>query len=310
MSGRSKTIIAGVFFSLIVLVGAVVAVLTAFKQNTTAPVAPTVPQVTPHAQEPATTAACKLGFTVATPSSAICDSLTANPTSGTAPITVNFTLSGHATPTGTIVNYKFDFGDGTAPVGQAGNTISHTYVTDGTFTAKGTVTDSAGNVSPDIAACQKTITPGSVTYKFKKCENNACTSEDCVPKTTPCSGLSTCTSDSDCQPKFKHNVCLGETCTSVDCSPPTVQCGSTCTSDANCIPRTPPPVATPSATHRECQNQACVLVAGTGTSTCTSDVSCRPAAVAPPIPRSGNTLLTIAGVVLGVGAVMVGLLLL
>ncbi len=315
MSGRSKTIIAGVFFSIVLMVGAMVAILVAYRQNTTAPVAPTVPQVTPRAAEPATTPDCKVTFTVASPSAAVCDNLTANPTSGTAPLTVSFTLTGHATPAGSIVSYKFDFGDGTAPRGQSSNTISYTYTKDGTFTAKGTVTDASSNVSPDVTSCQVTITPGRVVYKYKKCETGvggapACKEEDCVPSNTPCSGLSTCSSDTDCQPKYKHKVCLNQTCSVVDCSPPTVQCADSCTSDTSCLPVTPLPAATPSATHRECRNQACVLVAGAGTSTCTSDVSCRPIATPPPIPRSGNVLLTIGGVILGLGAVVVGLLLL
>lgn len=315
MSSRAKTIIAGVFFSLVVLVGAAVAVLTAFKQNTTAPVAPTVPQVTPHAEGTTTTPACTLTFTVAAPRNVICDSLTASVTSGTAPLAVTFTLAGHVTPTGSIVNYKFDFGDGTTPVAQTASSISHTFTNSGTFTVSGTVADDAGNVSPAVSACSIRISTTGVVYKFNKCEtgtNNAkvCKQEDCVPNNTPCDGLSTCKTDSDCQPKFQHKVCLGNACSVVDCSPPTTQCADSCTSNANCQPSSPPPPATPSATHRICQNQACVVVAGVGNDTCTSDVSCRPAAVPPPIPRSGNAAVTIGIIGLGLGALTIGLLLL
>lgn len=316
MSGRSKTIIAGVFLSILVIAGAVVAILIAFKQTAEKPAAPTVPQVTPHAAAPGTPA-CTLTFTVAAAQSAICDSLTANPDSGTAPLSVSFTLSGHASPTGSIINYKFDFGDGSTPVGQTGSTISHTFSSEGTFTVSGTVVDNLGNVSPGTAACQKTINTSRVVYKFKKCEtgvNNAqvCKEEDCVPNTTPCSGLSTCKVDADCQPKFQHKVCLGSACSVVDCSPPTVACADSCTSDASCVSVPPPPPATPTATatHRECRNRACIVVVGAGTDTCNSDVSCQPKAVPPPIPKSGNTAVTVGAIVLGVGAVVAGLLLL
>ncbi|MBI4099569.1 PKD domain-containing protein [Candidatus Microgenomates bacterium] len=315
MSTRTKTIIAGVFFSLVVVVGAAVAVLTAFKQNTTAPVAPTVPQITPLATGATTTPACTLSFTVAPPRNIICDGLTASPDSGTAPLTVSFTLAGHATPSGSIVSYKFDFGDGTAPIAQANSSISHTFTAKGSFTVKGTVADELANVSPDTTACQKTINTSGVVYKYNKCEtgvNNAkvCKQEDCVPNNTPCDGLSTCKTDTDCQPKYQHKVCLGNACSVVDCSPPTVQCSDSCTSDTNCQPVTPTPPATPSATHRTCQNQACVVVAGSGASTCTSDISCRPAAAPPPIPKSGNAILTIGIIGLGVGALTIGFLLL
>src|SRR5574340_78714 len=158
MTTRNKTIITGVLFSVLILVGVAVAVLISFRQTAEKPVAPTVPQVTPQAaervertEEPprgveqVTVSACSLTFTVKTipevVQTAICDSLTADKDSGTAPITVSFTLTGHSTPSGSIVNYKFDFGDGTTPVGQASGTISHTFTSDGTFVVKGTVVD-------------------------------------------------------------------------------------------------------------------------------------------------------------------------
>lgn len=242
MSGRNKAIIAGVFFSLLILVGAGVAVLIALRQTPEKPVAPTVPQITPHAEAPTTTAACKLTFTVAAETHKEC----------------------------------------------------------------------ANNACVSVPGAGADNCPNNCaqTYKFKKCENNACKEQNCVPNTTPCSGLSTCQSDSNCQSKFQHKVCLGQSCSVVDCSPPTVQCGDSCTSDVNCAPVVPPPPSTPSATHRVCQNRACVLVAGAGTDTCISDVACQPVAKAPPIPKSGNTALTIGGIVLGVGALVVGLLIL
>lgn len=316
MSARVKTIIAGAFFSILVIVGAVVAVLVALKQNTTQPVAPTVPQIKPRAAEQTTTPACTLQFTVAGAQTVVCDSLTADVTSGKAPFTVNFTLKGHTAGGGSIVNYKFDFGDGATPVGQTSNTISHQYTSSGTFTAKGTVADNLGNTDGGSGSCQITINSSQITYKFNKCEtgvNNSkvCKQEDCVPSNTPCSGLSNCQTDADCQPKFQHKVCLGNSCSSVDCSPPTTQCADSCSTDANCVTTfVPPATPSPTPTHRECRNRACVVVTGAGTDTCSSDVSCQPVAVAPPIPRSGNTAATVGAIVLGIGALAVGLLIL
>ncbi len=321
MSSRTKTIIAGVFFSVLLLVGAAVAILTAYRQATLGPVAPTVPQVIPHAEAPATpsaTPACTLTFSVASPQAVVCDNLTVDHASGTAPFTANFTLSGHTTGGGSVVNYKFDFGDGTTPVGQSSPTISHTFTNPRTFTIKGTVADNLGNIAGGSGSCTQTVTVNQVVYKYKKCENYACKQEDCVPNSTDCSSQSTCQGDSDCQPKYQHKVCLGSSCSSVDCSPPTTRCSNSCNTSADCVsappvvvtppPVTPPPVA--QATHRECRNRACVVVTGAGTDSCTSDVSCQPAAAPPPIPRSGNTAATIGGIVLGVGAVVVGLLIL
>lgn len=99
---------------------------------------------------------------------------------------------------------------------------------------------------------------------------------------------------------YFHKVCLGSACKVVDCAPPTVPCTDSCATDAAC--------GATILTHKECRNKACVLVNGQGKDTCTSDVSCQPKAVAPPIPQAGNTFLTIAGIVLGLGVLGLGLL--
>ncbi len=83
-----------------------------------------------------------------TPPTAVAE---ATPTSGTAPLTVNFTGSNSSDPDGTISSYSWDFGDGTSST-QADPT--HTYTAAGTYTAVLTVTDNDGATGTD----QVTIT--------------------------------------------------------------------------------------------------------------------------------------------------------
>ncbi len=82
--------------------------------------------------------------------------LTATPTSGTAPLTVNFDGSGSydpdtAPPPDTIASYTFSFGDGSAAVTQSTPTISHTYNAAGNYGATLRVTDSRGAASTNTA---------------------------------------------------------------------------------------------------------------------------------------------------------------
>ncbi|MDQ2678963.1 MAG: PKD domain-containing protein, partial [Actinomycetota bacterium] len=69
-------------------------------------------------------------------------SVTATPDSGTAPLEVEFSSAGSVDPDGTILSYEWDFGDG-SPV-ESGSDATHTYTSDGTFTASLTVTDDDG----------------------------------------------------------------------------------------------------------------------------------------------------------------------
>ncbi|HEX9426386.1 MAG TPA: PKD domain-containing protein, partial [Candidatus Polarisedimenticolia bacterium] len=72
--------------------------------------------------------------------------LTASPLSGQAPLMVTFDASGSTDPDATpISTYLFDFGDGSAPWGPTGTpSIRHTYLLPGLYTARVTVTDTAG----------------------------------------------------------------------------------------------------------------------------------------------------------------------
>jgi len=82
--------------------------------------------------------------------------LTASPTSGRPPLTVNFDGSGSydpdtAPPPDTIASYTFTFGDGSPAVTQSTPTISHRYQHAGTYAARLTVTDSRGLQSANTA---------------------------------------------------------------------------------------------------------------------------------------------------------------
>lgn len=90
----------------------------------------------------------------------------ASPTSGTAPLTVQFT----DTSTGTVTAWSWDFGDGTTPSTQ--QNPSHTYATTGTYTVKLTTTNSAGSNAKTqngyITVSSNTGTGGSSAGKFQQ----------------------------------------------------------------------------------------------------------------------------------------------
>jgi hypothetical protein len=64
-----------------------------------------------------------------------------SPATGLSPLEVTFNASGSTDPDGTIVRYSWNFGDGSAGLGQV---ISHVYTRPGTFRAALTVTDNLG----------------------------------------------------------------------------------------------------------------------------------------------------------------------
>jgi len=71
-------------------------------------------------------------------------SFTANPLSGVAPLTVSFNALSSYDPDGTIVEYRWDFGDGTVGYGQQ---VTHTYYNPGIYYPVLTVTDDCKAVS-------------------------------------------------------------------------------------------------------------------------------------------------------------------
>lgn len=65
---------------------------------------------------------------------------------GTTPLTITFDISGSYDPDGTIISFRFDFGDGSTPIDGANlsQPIEHTYDDAGQYLASLTVTDNTG----------------------------------------------------------------------------------------------------------------------------------------------------------------------
>jgi PKD repeat protein len=113
--------------------------------------------------------------------------LAANPTSGSAPLSVSFSGSGSSDPDGDVIHsYTFTFGDGKS-VTQANPSVIHQYSAPGAYTANLTVADAGGTVSPVPAtvkinvsapACSTTlngngnITGTSASFTLKNVESN------------------------------------------------------------------------------------------------------------------------------------------
>lgn len=91
----------------------------------------------------------------------------ANPPAGTAPLAVSFNAGCSITPAETTIStYSWDFGDGN--VGSGVNE-SHTYSSNGTYTATLTVTNSAGEMDTETTIINVGSTPtGGITVHFEK----------------------------------------------------------------------------------------------------------------------------------------------
>ena len=83
--------------------------------------------------------------------------VSANPSSGTAPLAVTFSGSGSSDPDGSIASYSWKFGDGASGSGVA---TSHTYSSAGTYAAVLTVTDNLG--ATGTATVSITVNPNPV----------------------------------------------------------------------------------------------------------------------------------------------------
>lgn len=84
----------------------------------------------------------------------------ASPTSGEAPLTVQFDGSASYDPDGAIVSYVWDFGDGSPTVDA--QTPSHTFASEGTYLVVLTVTDNLGKKNSDALV----ITVGEASIYF------------------------------------------------------------------------------------------------------------------------------------------------
>ncbi|MFN8442683.1 MAG: PQQ-dependent sugar dehydrogenase [Caldilineaceae bacterium] len=71
----------------------------------------------------------------------------ANPTTGPAPLTVDFDASASSDPDGDTLTYSWDFGDGATSANNSSSTIQHTYSDTGSYQASVTVKDSNNAVS-------------------------------------------------------------------------------------------------------------------------------------------------------------------
>lgn len=92
-----------------------------------------------------------------------CTSLTGSSNSGTVPLKVVFETVGSA-QNQTITDYNFDFGDGITATSKT-NSVTHTYLTAGSYTATSSVKGSNGGTATS-EACKYQITAGSVPPAF------------------------------------------------------------------------------------------------------------------------------------------------
>ncbi len=88
--------------------------------------------------------------------------LNATPTSGKAPLTVNVNASGSTDANGTVVSYRFDFGDGIVVGPQPGATASHVFGT-GTWSVRLTISDNHGAQDTLNTAIVVTVGPPNVS---------------------------------------------------------------------------------------------------------------------------------------------------
>ncbi len=366
--------ILGILMAVFALVLGTVAILTAWRMSPFKPVAPTVPQVTPRAAVP--TPACNLSFTLTAPQALKCGTLklvpgstsvsspgetrilTATASGGTAPLTYSWTQTSSGNNKGTLS-------------GTGGGTVTWTApqtLTDGqTWTISAKVTDAKANsdtgncnitltyhaapqtlkcVSLTMSPSQGTITSGGETRSLSVTSSGGIppvgfswntatngtnsgqlsaetgtsvtwTAPAVLPSVSQNWTITATASDSagatnvgSCTTNLSYTYtpatvsATHKTCQNNSCVTVAGAGTNSCNTDTDC--QTTPQSSNP--THKECQNNACVLVAGAGTDTCTSDVSCRSAATPPAIPQTGTGMESLGIAAGGVLALLLGLL--
>ena len=105
------------------------------------------------------------------PNQAPLAALGATPQTGLAPLLVDFDGSGSSDPDAgdTVVEYTFDFGDGTAPVTQSSAAIQHTYTSPGIYNASLAVRDDRGKASENAAQVVIEALPPGDFYTVTPC---------------------------------------------------------------------------------------------------------------------------------------------
>ena len=102
-------------------------------------------------------------LTVAAGSSSLVARFVMSPTTGEAPLTVNFDASGSSDTGGNIVSYEWDFGDGGSGTGVK---IEHIFNTAGTYKITLTVTDNHGKVASTAQILTVTAGSSSLVARF------------------------------------------------------------------------------------------------------------------------------------------------
>lgn len=363
MRKERLSFIAGVGVTFALVVAAVLAVIAAIRMNTLSPVAPTVPQAKPRAEEPTASASCQLSFTVAPlPTHKVCRNYnTCVTVDGEG--TNDCSVDADCVPPPLVCSLVISPGSSTILAGSetrqmtasvSGGVPPYTYLWSVTSSR-----DEKGILSSTTASSSVWTAPGSLAFNQDWAVSVAVM--DSLGEKTPAGQCSvslaflaargcnaSCDSTNSCSEGFgcSNGVCRNPSCPNENsCACPEVPvtpkvCNDTCTVSGDCpanmacaggrcrnatcitaescvcpvpvapAPAAPAPAPAPVivATHKTCQNNACVTVNGSGRDTCTSDAACQPKAAPPPIPQAGVSLPTLAVLIGGVGLILFGLL--
>lgn len=247
------------------------------------------------------TGACLKTITIAAApvQQVVCDSVSITPSSGTAPLEVTTTISGHTVNGGSVASYVYNFGSG--DISSTEQSRAFTFTTEGTYTIKGWVVDNLGKKAGGSGNCLTSVTVSSVPQQtYRTCQNFAC-----VTLSGP--GTSSCSNDKECE---NYRTCQNNACVTVS-----GKGINSCSNDQECL------------SYKTCRNNACITVSGSGISSCSQNSDCtttivntpnppttttpsKPVTVANPeiLPEAGNTLST--GVILtgAATAILLGLL--